>query len=234
MITMKRFAVMLISLLSGSLSWAQYSTQPVEGVNYHVLGTQAPTVGPIEVVEFFGYFCPHCEAIEPHLQSWLQNKPADVDFKRVPATFNRPAVLMYAKTYYALQQIGALEKMHGAIFNAIHKQRMKLDTQEKMEAFLATQGVDVQAYKEAMDSFEVNLKLQQAIKLANKYAISGVPSLVVDKHYKDGDAGSWEEKLQIVDYLIEKSRAARAVPAAQTPAAMPAPPQAQPGGAAAY
>ncbi len=212
---MKRFAVLLVMMLSSLTAWAEGALNPVEGVNYHVLGTRVSTVGPIEVAEFFGYFCPHCEALEPHLESWLKNKPDDVNFIRVPATFNRPVVLMYAKTYYALQQIGAVDKVHAAIFAAIHKNGQKLDSQEKMEAFLATQGIDVNAYKEAMDSFEVNLKLQQAMKLAKKYAISGVPSMIVDKHYKDGDAGSWQEKLQIVDYLIEKSRKTR-------PAAVPA------------
>jgi len=223
---MKRFAVCVVMMLSSLSVWAEGVANPVEGVNYHVLGTPEPTVGPIEVAEFFGYFCPHCEALEPHLESWLKNKPEDVDFIRVPATFNRPVVLMYAKTYYALQQIGAVDKVHGAIFAAIHKDKKKLNSQEKMEAFLATQGVDVNAYKEAMDSFEVNLKLQQAMKLAKKYAISGVPSMIVDKHYKDGNAGSWDEKLQIVDYLVGKSRQRR-------PAVAPAAVQSQAAGATA-
>lgn len=219
---MKRFAVVLVLMVSSLGALAEAASTPVEGVNYHVLSTTEPTVGKIEVAEFFGYFCPHCEALEPHLESWLKNKPEDVHFIRVPATFNRPVVLMYAKTYYALQQIGAIDKAHAAIFSAIHKDGQKLNSQEKMEAFLATRGVDVNRYREAMDSFEVNLKLQQAKKLAKKYAISGVPSLIVDKHYKDGDAKSWEQKLQIVDYLIEKSRQARPA-AAPAPIAAPAP-----------
>ncbi|MEN8213506.1 MAG: thiol:disulfide interchange protein DsbA/DsbL [Pseudomonadota bacterium] len=213
--------MLLVLLLSSLAAWAEAPQSPVEGVNYHVLGTKAPTVGAIEVAEFFGYFCPHCEALEPHLEGWLSRKPEDVTFIRVPATFNRPDVLMYAKTYYALQQIGALDKAHAAIFAAIHKNNQKLNSQQKMEAFLATRGVDVAAYREAMDSFEINLKLQQAMKLAKKYNISGVPSLVVDKHYKDGDARSWEEKLQIVDYLVEKSRQRRpAAPPVQAPASL--------------
>lgn len=218
---MKRLAVLVVMMLSTLSAWAEGASDPVEGVNYHVLATPTPTVGPIEVAEFFGYFCPHCEALEPHLDGWLKNKPEDVNFMRVPATFNRPVVLMYAKTYYALQQIGVVDKVHGAIFAAIHQNGQKLNSQEKMEAFLATQGVDVNAYKEAMDSFEVNLKLQQAMKLAKKYAISGVPSMIVDKHYKDGNAASWEEKLQIVDYLVGKSRKRRptVAPAAVQPQA---------------
>ena len=40
--------------------------------------------GKVEVVEVFWLGCPHCYALEPYIQSWLKNKPAYIEFVRVP------------------------------------------------------------------------------------------------------------------------------------------------------
>jgi thiol:disulfide interchange protein DsbA len=151
--------------------------------------------------------------MEPYLVNWLKNVPADVEFIRVPATFNRPNVRMHAKTYYALEQLGLVDKYHAMIFDAIHTEKQKLDTQPEMEAFLAAEGMDVNAFRAAMESFEINLKLQQAIKLAKKYEVTGVPVMVVDQHYRGGNDRTWNDKLKTVDYLIAKARQTRPAPA---------------------
>lgn len=45
-----------------------------EGVNYTVLSTPIPQqqAGKIEVLEFFGYFCPHCAHLEPVLSEHIK------------------------------------------------------------------------------------------------------------------------------------------------------------------
>src|SRR3546814_8964158 len=39
------------------------------------------TSGKIEVLEFFAYTCPHCNAIEPLVQKWAKTLPDNVDRK---------------------------------------------------------------------------------------------------------------------------------------------------------
>ena len=55
--------------------------KPEEGKDYRaldkVVAVEAPA-GKIEVVEFFWYACPHCNAFEPKLVSWLKKAPQDV------------------------------------------------------------------------------------------------------------------------------------------------------------
>ena len=103
--------MILISLTATSVS-AQQAYTPVEGVNYHELETPVQTTGKIQVAEFFWYGCPHCFTLEPYLNDWLSALPSDVEFVRIPATFNRPNVLMHAKTYYSLEQMGMVEQHH--------------------------------------------------------------------------------------------------------------------------
>lgn len=214
---MKKALIALLMLVSP----VAMSAQPVEGVNYSVVGLDPVGGEKIQVTEFFWYACPHCYDFEPFIKSWLQTKAEDVEFVRVPATFDRPNVRLHAKTFYALEQMGKPE-LHDAIMSAMHDKKRRMNTPEAMDAFLSSQGVDLTEYHNMMDSFVVNLKLQEAIKLAEKYGIRGVPSVVVDGQYKVERAESWQHKLQITDYLVGKIRATRPAPAAAP--AMPAAP----------
>src|SRR5579859_6502975 len=56
--------------------------------NYQVVLPAQPVStkpGQIEVLDFFWYGCPHCNALEPYLESWERSKPANVVLVRVPA-----------------------------------------------------------------------------------------------------------------------------------------------------
>lgn len=211
---MKKILIALLLVVSPLVSPLAMAADPVEGVNYTVVGVEPNKEGKIQVAEFFWYACPHCFAFEPALKEWLKSTPEDVEFFRVPATFNRPHVLMHARTFYALEQMGKFE-VGDAIMDAMHNKKRRMMTQEAMEAFLSEQGVDIAMYRQMMDSFVVNLKMQEAVKLAAKYDITGVPSVVVDGEFKVGKAASWQYKTQIMDFLIAKARENR--PAAVQP-----------------
>lgn len=221
---MKKALIALIMLVSPLVM----ASTPVEGVNYTVVGVESNEEGKIQVTEFFWYACPHCYAFEPYIKEWLKTKPEDVEFIRIPATFDRPNVRMHAKTFYALEQMGKPE-IGDAIMAAMHDQKQRMNTQEAMDAFLTSQGIDLETYHQMMDSFVVNLKMQEAIKLAAKYDIKGVPAVVVDGQYKVEKANSWQHKLEIADYLVNEVRASRPAPAVTEVAepvltpAMPAP-----------
>jgi len=161
--------------------------------------------GKIQVMGFFWYGCGHCYTFEPHLEKWNAKRPDDVEFVRVPAMFNRPHVVMHAETYYALNLIGADEKIHGKIFKAMHEEKRRLRSQEEMEEFLSENGVDVAAFRKAMKSFDVKSKTRQAAIHAENYAVSGVPSVAVDGKYLVGgqQAGTM---IDVTEYLIDDVR----------------------------
>ncbi|HEB96297.1 MAG TPA: thiol:disulfide interchange protein DsbA/DsbL [Sedimenticola thiotaurini] len=163
----------------------------------------------VQVVEFFWYACPHCYRLEPDLDAWLKRKPEYVEFDRIPAMFNRPDVVLHAKTYYALRLMGVEGDLHARIFDAIHKQRRRLGTQAEMEEFLGEQGVDLDAYRKAMKSFAVQTQARRAAVLAERFDVRGVPAMVVDGKYRTGglEAGVL---MQVTDFLVEKVRREKA------------------------
>jgi thiol:disulfide interchange protein DsbA len=66
--------------------------------------------------------------------------------------------------------------------------------------------VDLAAFREAMESFAVYVKVQQAAQQAQRYNVSGVPALVVDGRFRNGDTNSYDEMVELLDYLVVEAR----------------------------
>ena len=131
-----------------------------EGVHYQPISPAASTKAgqaQVEVVELFWYGCPHCYDLEPFVEDWLETKPESVVFVRMPATLN-PGWINHARTYYALESIGELERVHPLLFLAIHEQGRRLRDTRSITRFLAQQGVDKDKFLQAYESLEVEKK----------------------------------------------------------------------------
>jgi thiol:disulfide interchange protein DsbA len=180
--------------------------------------------GKIEVIEFFWYGCPHCYAIEPDVQAWLAKKPADVDFKRVPAPMG--GWLAGAKIYYTLEAMGLEPQMHQKVFDAIHKDNVNLFNDKKRDEWLAKNGVDPARYAAAEKSFSVDSKLKRAMQLVQTYKVDGVPRFVIaGKWYTGAEWAGGEHKIMAaVDQIIDMARREQHAgsPAGKTAAAAPA------------
>ena len=84
-----------------------------EGVHYARLVPTQPTVGgadKIEVAEVFWYGCGHCNDFEAFIDRWLETKPANVRFVRIPAIWN-PLVKLHAQLYYTEEVLGNAGKI---------------------------------------------------------------------------------------------------------------------------
>lgn len=185
----------------------QGATEIKEGVHYHVVVPELPGAegNRIQVIEFFWYGCSHCYAFEPHLEKWLEQKPEDVDFIRVPAMFDRPEVILHAKVFYALNLIGADPSIHSKIFHAMNEANSRLRTEKKMEEFLQAKGIDMEKFREAMKSFAVGNSIRRAAILAENYGIHGVPELAVDGKYRiSGLEGGL--MIEALNQLVDKVR----------------------------
>ena len=182
------------------------------GADYLVLDKEVPyepVAGKVEVVEFFGYWCPHCNAFEPELENWLKRLPSNVSFKRIPVAFN-PVHEPLQKLYYALESLGRVNDMQRKVFTAIHADKINLNSQDAIVAWAAKQGLDQKKFVEAYTSFTVNTKVGKAKQLVNAFKIDGVPSLgVAGKYYVDGTlAKGMTRALQIVDQLVKSAKPA--------------------------
>jgi len=191
---------------------AQAQGGPVEGTHYVRLGTQVPVSAPpgkIEVIEFFWYGCPHCNAFEPTLDAWQKKLPADVAFRRVPVAF-RDIYAPQQQIFYALEAMGKVDAMHRRVFYAIHNDRQRLEKVDEIAAFMEKNGIDKAKFLEVFNSFSVQTKAKQATRLAEGYKIDGVPAMGIHgRFFTSGTlAGSPEKALVVTEYLVQTLRKA--------------------------
>jgi len=182
---------------------------PVEGTHYVKLSQPlAVPAGKIEVLEFFWYGCPHCNDFEPALDAWSKRLPDDIAFRRVPVAFRAEPYVTHQKIFYSLDAMGLVPTMHRRVFYAIHNQHQRLDKPADIAAFMQQSGVDSAKFLEHFNSFSVQSKAKQAVKLAADYKIDGVPAIGIQGRYFTSGAlaGSAEGALAVADYLIAKVR----------------------------
>ena len=192
---------------------AQAQAKFSAGKEYHILDARAPVdapAGKIEVVEFFWYSCPHCNAFEPTLAAWIKTLPKDVAFRRSPVAF-QDSFVPQQRLALTLEALGLVEKLHVKVFAAIHVEKLNLNTGEAIAEWVSKQGVDKAKFMDQYNSFSVQTKATRATQLQNAYKVEGVPALgIAGRFYTDGSmAGNMERALQVTEALIAEVRAKR-------------------------
>jgi protein dithiol oxidoreductase (disulfide-forming) len=166
--------------------------------------------GKIEVVEFFWYSCPHCNAFEPALEAWIKTVPKDVTVRRVPIAF-QPTFEPQQRLFYSLEAMGKLAGMHNKVFYAIHVEKQKLDTFDAILAWATKQGLDKTQFTTMFNSFGVATKARKATQLQNDYLVDGVPSLGTAGRFITSASltQTMARALEVTDYLITQARKSR-------------------------
>lgn len=214
---MKRrdFSLATLSTLSMALPLAGHAQakKPEEGIEYLTLDKRVPTEvdkGKIEVIEFFWYSCPHCNAFEPSFANWLKAVPKDVVVKRVPVRF-RDDFEPQQRAYYVLESLGKVEALHGKMFHAIHTEHQTLNTLPALAAWADKNGIPAQKFTEVFNSFGVASKARRATQLQEAFKVQGVPSLgIAGRFYTDGSLTQTMDKaLKVTEFLLDEVRKGR-------------------------
>jgi protein dithiol oxidoreductase (disulfide-forming) len=157
---------------------------PIVGDDYVLLSVpQATEAGKkVEVIEFFAYYCPHCNALDEPLKNWVTMMGDNVVFKRVHTSVTGEAVPQQ-RLFYALESMGRENEFHSKILNAIHRQHRRLDTDDDIVDFMVQQGIDKQKFLDTYQSFTVQTKVKRALQMQESYEIHSWPTIVVDGRF---------------------------------------------------
>ncbi|RJG15109.1 thiol:disulfide interchange protein DsbA/DsbL [Massilia cavernae] len=211
-----RFAIAAASLIA-SAAFAS-PTAPVNGAEYLTLAQPQPvqTAGKkVEVIEFFMYHCPACNALEPSLAAWVKKQGNNIEFKRVHMPMQGLAD-PEAHLYLTLEAMGKLEEMHPKVFRAFHVERQRLNRDDAIIEWVAKNGVDKAKFLEYWNSFGVQSKLRRIPQVLSNYKVDSVPTLVIDGRYmtspsmvgqaaKGNMAGTVQAAtMQVADALVAK------------------------------
>ena len=185
-----------------------------EGTHFARMVPTQPTVGgadKIEVAEIFWYGCNHCYDFETYVNRWLETKPANVRFVRIPAVWN-PLVKLHAQLYYTEEvlvkngKIANPEQFRAAVFAEYHRRGNRMASESVIQAVFERHGVSAEDFTSTWNSFEVAQKLRVAQDLARRYSVASVPTIVVNGKYRSGavEAGGYPPLMELIDELIER------------------------------
>jgi protein dithiol oxidoreductase (disulfide-forming) len=202
----KLSAVFFVALMAFCLSGVSNAEEFVAGQDYKVISPAVPAAAPgkVQVVEMFWYGCPHCYHFDPILDGWLEDKPANVEFVRIPAIFNNPRWKLHAQAFYTAEVLEIMDKFHKPFFDAIQKHNQRMASKEEIGKFFERLDVDKKTFDDAFESFAVQAKVRRAADLSREYGIDGVPAIIINgKYLVDGPmAKSYERMTKIMNTLI--------------------------------
>ncbi len=206
---MKSVLTSLIPLLFIAFTPITHAAGEVtEGVNYQLVQPPQPPMkssGKIEVIEMFWYGCPHCHRFQVHLDRWLKTKPDNVEFIRIPVIL-RANWATHARAFFTAQALGKLEEIHMPLFEALHNEKRRLNSEKSLMDFFAEHGISNDDFRKAFNSFSVNSKVRRAQLFARKYGIQGTPTVIVNGKYRI-DTGMGKQGFQgvikTINHLIK-------------------------------
>jgi len=177
-----------------------------EGIHYTLI-ENAPAVpaGKVSVVEAFSYMCPHCATFEPYISNWMERKPENVEFRRIPVVFGRGSWELYARAYVTAEVMGIAEEAHGALMDKIWKDKKVMRTMDELAAFYSAYGVEAGVFTATSQSFAVDAKMRKDQRTAQDAGVQGTPSLIVGSKYLvagNEAVANYDVMLDVVDYLV--------------------------------
>jgi thiol:disulfide interchange protein DsbA len=177
---LRTFAAAIASLAAVA-AFAQGTLR--EGFNYTVVKPVQPTgapAGKVEVIEFFGYWCPHCSEFEPTMSDWSKRNDAKVSMVYVPVPLQfRASESGFQKLYYTLDVMGKEKELRRKVFTSIHNDQSLPFTADlgTMATWAEKNGLDKKKFIDTFNSFTVTSKVNRANQMATAYGVTGVPML---------------------------------------------------------
>ena len=136
----------------------------------------------IIIYEFFWYGCPHCYNLEPTMDRIEADLEKDTKVVKLPVAL-RDSWIPHAKLYYALKQMDKIDQVHNLIFEEIHLEDNRLNTEQQMIDFLGKHGIDTDKFIEKYNSFGTEARIKKASNLAKKYQIDSVPTIIINGRF---------------------------------------------------
>lgn len=162
------------------------------------------------------YHCPHCNALEPSFEQWVKKQGDNIVLKRIPLPSQGPND-PEAHLYLTLEAMGRLGDMHQKVFDAVHKQHIRLFDDKAIVEWVSKNGIDPKSFLSVWNSFGVITKLHRLPQLVSEYKVDGVPTVVIDGKYQTSPATVansvktssesvlFPATLQVMDALVAKA-----------------------------
>ena len=202
---MKLKALLLSALTVFAVTAAQ--AKAVEGTDYIVRSNEIKPVqsDKIEVTEFFGYFCIHCQHLEPIIEQQSKRFASDTVLRQEHVVW-QPAHQTLARLAAAVKSTGLSRQANQAIFKALMDGVVTDETSLKNWIQQQPYGSRLlAAYNSPQSAAAAQTMQQQTVT----YNITKTPTVVVGGKYELTNS----QNMAVLQELIKKVRAERGMPA---------------------
>lgn len=182
------------------------------GTSYQVIDPPQPTStgNKVEVLEVFSYACPHCGHFQPYAETLKAGLPTNAQFVLMPADFH-PLWVTFARGFYTAKALGLVEATHQAMFDAIYRDHVPMESLDQIADFYAQHGADKAAFLSTAQSFVIDGDLAHAHAMEAKYGIDSTPTLIVNGKYRivadsARDIG-FAQMVEIAQFLVAQEAA---------------------------
>lgn len=203
------------SLMCVVANFSMAQSTPQAGVEYKIADQAQPvnSGNKVEVTEFFGYFCPGCNAFEPYFEDWIKRQGNRIVVKRLHSDLHD--LTTQQKLFFTLEAMGKVDELQLKVFNAFHVDRNRLSTDAEVMKFVEKQGIDKKRFNELYGSpFMMNAKLNMVKQMQAAYKVNGIPTVIIDGRYivspldvaakAKAPGNSLQPGLAVMDYLVDK------------------------------
>ena len=195
-------AVLIALVVSGILyssGWFGIGESSAEN-RYRDLGRN-PRTHPVEIVEYFSYACIHCRNFDAVIEDWKTTLPAGVRFRRAHVGYSSEIALL-ARSHYALEHHGALERNHTRLFRAIHDRGTRFQSAESIADYVDGFGIERDVFLNTVNGRRISEIAIADDRRWKEYGLSGVPALVVADNYVINMNLGRSRALETVDALV--------------------------------
>ncbi|MFZ6735298.1 thiol:disulfide interchange protein DsbA/DsbL [Undibacterium sp. Ji42W] len=217
---MRFLRLLLVTLGFVSATALASPATPKEGADFITLKnpqTTQATGKKIEIIEFFMYHCPACNALEPTINAWVKKQGDSIVFRRIhlPLTGAKDPE---AHLFLTLEAMNLEANLHAKVLASWHVERNRLSSDDDNIAWAVKNGIDKAKFVSFYNSFSVLGKLQGLGKLVSNYQVDSTPTFVVDGRFLTnpsmiGGANAnisrdqlGEATMQVLEGLMAKSK----------------------------
>lgn len=169
--------------------------------------------GKVQMLFFFSYGCHGCEIFNAPFEKWAIATKKKYGNKLV--IYKYPVSLheqwkMLAKLYYTMEFLDPSGKLNTPIFNAVHKEHLKMWQQSVMQNFFVQHGYTAEQFDKAFNSFGVNRQMRKADEISKIYKVAMTPEMVINGPYAsytvdftkvDNDS---PKLFRLLDYILKR------------------------------
>ena len=185
---MKKVLLALGLGISTLMSVNSFAADLQEGKQYIQVSQQASQQK--EVIEFFSFYCPHCDAFEMEYkipQQVADALPKDVKFKQYHVNFLGRQSENLTRAWALAIALGAESKVKAPLFEAAQKDALK--SMDDIRAIFLSNGVTAEQFDGGINSFTVNGLVNKQVNAAEQFKVHGVPDFYVNGKFRVNPEG---------------------------------------------